>query len=371
MKPYFLAIICIAVLCITLSLGLWPFHAPRNEVAWLEHHNGLRFGKYGTIFSSTALQSKSSDAAGGSFEIWLQPGLIWDSNTFLTLYSPKNPGQLSLKQSLTDLLLTTYKDDQHRAKTAKLYVPEVFRKPRPVFITITSGEQGTVIYLDGVPVKKAAQLRLSAKAFTGHLIVGDSPGQTDSWSGQLLGLAIFHRELTELQAFHNYMTWKQKGRPEIAEDEHNVALYLFDEHTGNVVRDRAGSGVDLYIPEKYTVIDHISLEPLWSEFSMTRSYWSAAVKNIVGFIPFGFCFYAYMTTILSIKRAKFVTVALGAAVSLTIEVLQAYLPTRDSGTTDLITNTLGTWVGVASYSWSAPALARIFPWLPFPPRPRQ
>ena len=82
---------------------------------------------------------------------------------------------------------------------------------------------------------------------------------------------------------------------------------------------------------------------------MSRSYWESVLKNIVGFIPLGFCFYAYFSLVRHYQRAGLTTVILGFAVSLTIEVLQAYLPTRDSGTTDLITNTLGTWLGIMVY----------------------
>jgi len=169
-----------------------------------------------------------------------------------------------------------------------------------------------------------------------------------------------------MQVLHNYATWKQTGRPTITEDELNGALYLFDEHAGDVVGDRARSGVNLYIPETYKVMDKIFLEPVWTEFRMSQDYWGAALKNIVGFIPLGFCFYAYLATQLAVRRtATLVTVALGATVSFTIELLQALLPTRESGTTDLITNTFGTWIGLESYCLATPLLVRFFPWLPF------
>jgi len=367
MKLNFLALLCMAVLCTILALGLWPFHSPANEVSWLQTHNGLHFGKYGTVFSSRPFPSTNPrNSQEATVEIWLHPRRIWDSGTFLAFYSPGNLFQFSLRQSQTDLLLRTQTpDDTHHPKTANLYVEEVFRKTQPVFLTVTSGK-AACIYADGVLVATNPHFPLSAREFSGRLIVGDSPGQNDSWSGQLLGLAIYNRQLTANEVFHHYAAWIQNGRPELIDEEHNIALYVFDEHTGSVVRNKVPSGVDLNIPERYQVLDKIALEPFWTEFSMSRSYWGAAIKNIVGFLPFGFCFYPYMAIQLPNKRPALLTVVLGTTVSLTIEVLQAFLPTRESGTSDLITNTIGTWMGVASYRFLSPILVRSFPWLPFP-----
>jgi hypothetical protein len=310
-------------------------------------------------FPMTAAQSLPS----GSLEIWLQPGRIWDFSTFLTFYVPGIPLQFSLRQAQAGLLLqAAIPDDPNHAHMRELYVENVFRKTGPVFITVTSGAQGTTVYIDGVIAKQEPQFRLSMKAFSGRLILGDSAEQGDSWAGQLLGVAICNRALTGVQVLEHYRAWTQMGKPRTPQDEGNTALYLFDEHSGRIIHNRIGSGSDLSIPEKYTVLGQILLENPWNEFRRAQGYWGAIVKNIVGFIPFGCCFYAYFSLVHQTKKAALTSVLLGFAVSLTIEVLQAFLPTRDSGATDLLTNTLGTYMGVLSYKAVRPVLAQWLPW---------
>ncbi len=348
-----LGVICVSVLCGILVLGLWPFHHPKNEVAWLGNGNGLSFGDHGTALSDGTFQMTSLQGeASCSLEIWLQPGLTYDSNTFLAFYTPESPLRFSLHQSNADLKLRREIGGQdHRNRTARLYADNVFRQGRPVFITITAGAQQTAIYIDGVLVRTSRDFRLSSTDFTGRLVVGTSPVENDSWSGQLQGLAIYGRELTAAQVLRHYQTWTKKGQPEVAENERVVGLYLFDEHAGTVVHNRVSSGIDLYIPKNYQIVDEIFLEPFWREFNTSWGYWKNVLINIGGFIPLGFFFCAYFSSARGIKRAALATIALGAAVSLTIEVLQAYLPTRDSGMTDIITNTLGTSLGAMLYGW--------------------
>jgi glycopeptide antibiotics resistance protein len=72
--------------------------------------------------------------------------------------------------------------------------------------------------------------------------------------------------------------------------------------------------------------------------------------NIAGFVPLGFFFTAYLSVARPISRPRLTVLAIGLAVSLLIEITQYFLPTRNSGVNDLITNTFGTAIGAAFYS---------------------
>lgn len=348
-----MAAICAATLCGILVAGLWPFHAPTNQVNWLKNKNGLRFGDYGSIVSKGAFTARSSKSdTTCSIEIWLEPGLTEDSNTFLAFYSAGGRSvPFSLHQSISDLRLQReILDPNHRAKTVNFMVDDVFREKKPVFITITLGEQGTSVYLNGTLTKTSPSFGLSDKDLSGRLLVGNSPIANDDWSGRLLGLAIYDRELTAAQVSQHYEHWTKEGHPAVGENENTVALYLFDERSGSIVHNQIDPATDLLIPERYFVQRAPFLLPAWDEYYPGWGYWKYVGINIGGFIPLGFVFCAYFS---QIKRPVLASIILGFTVSLSIEILQAFLPTRDSGTTDIITNTLGSAIGAWFCSCSA------------------
>jgi VanZ family protein len=75
------------------------------------------------------------------------------------------------------------------------------------------------------------------------------------------------------------------------------------------------------------------------------------LANIVGFLPFGFALCGYLS---SFHRARtrmtvVVTTVICGCLSLLIETLQTFLPTRDSSMTDVITNLLGGAIGALLY----------------------
>jgi VanZ family protein len=273
----------------------------------------------------------------------LQPGRTTGSHTLLSIYTPENPLQLSVYQYHATLILRRVtQSNQHRTET--IGIEDVLRESKPVFVTVTSGVQKTSIYVNGTLAESFSRFRFG-KDCAGNLVIGTSPVANDSWRGLLRGLAIYQRELAPADILQHYRTWTIRGRPELSGNENAMAVYLFDERAGNVVHNAVRPGIDLYIPERFSLLHQKFLEPFWREFKPVRSYWIDIAINIVGFIPLGFFFCAYWSTVRPLKHAGLATVVLGLAVSLTIEVLQSYLPTRASGTTDLITNTFGTFIG--------------------------
>lgn len=345
-------IMAIAVLCGTLTAGLWPFRSPRNSVTWLAGENGLRFGEAATIVSADEMRPTVPNESTCSLEIWVQPARRHASGTLLAFYSRQNPIQFVLRQSEGDLVLQRNGlPGQMGSTSGNFHIDKVFRSMRSVLLTISSSAKGTAVYVDGALAIASERFRGTASDCTGRLVIGTSPVNIDQWTGVLKGLAIYRSDLTAQQVVRHYETWTTKERPEVAGGERCAALYLFTEGRGNRVQNRIGARCDLLIPEQYLIQDEILLKPFWREFALSWGYWKSVLKNIVGLVPLGFFFYSWISRRTSDRRAAWITTMLGAIVSVTIEVLQAQLPTRQSGTTDILTNTFGTWLGVVGYRY--------------------
>jgi hypothetical protein len=347
-KP--LRVICACVLLGIMVAGLWPFHSPKNEVTWVSHGKGLRFGKYGTVVSAGLFQPDwlhRSDSC--SVEIRLEPRGVQGMVTILAFYRRTDDiVPFMIRQSLGDLELL-HTTERHFAKRTRIYVNDVFGTSKSVFLTVSSGATGTSIYTDGVLVKKTSSFILSDVDLTGQLILGNTPTTTDNWGGQVNSLAVYNRELSAREVVEHFVDWTAGTQAELAKTEGVTAIYLLNENRGRVAHNQVSSTTDLVIPERFFILHEQFLERPWDEYRSDWTFWKDVAVNIVGFIPLGFFFSVYLYSIRNTKRVLALTIALGFIVSLTIEVLQAFLPTRNSGMTDLITNTLGTGVGLLIY----------------------
>jgi hypothetical protein len=343
-----LLVICGLIVCCILVAGLWPFHQPQNQVIWSPVRDGLTFGHHSIVISSSPLKTERSQADEGcTIEIWLELTPIQNDKTILTFYTRENPRQFSL--SVWERGLVLRREVGHRGneiEVRKAFIADAFRDGKATFITLTSDGRKSTAYRDGIAVTLNQDFAFSAKDLTGQLVIGPSPTASNGWHGGLLGLVVYRRHLTATDAFRDYEAWTKGKLRELPQDESSVAAYRFDEHRGTIAHSLTSQGPNLYIPRRFVLMDQPMLQSPWTEFRWTRSYWLNAVINVAGFVPLGFFFCAYLSA--RGRPAPMITsVMVGAATSFTIELLQAYLPTRDSGITDLFTNTLGTYVGAA------------------------
>jgi VanZ family protein len=336
------------ILSTILVAGLWPFRAPKNHVKWMDNQNGLAFSRFGSILSLGAFPSlPAPGAAAGSLEIWLKPWSRGSTRTILSFEGSDHPGvPFSVRQFNDALLVYRYNvDAQGIPHTTRFEVNRAFRD-KNVFVTITLSKQDTSVYLDGILSRVSPSAGSSTNNMTGRLVLANSPSSSDNWAGVIRGLAIYDRQLSSAQVAQHYEAWTKSLKPALAQDESPVALYLFSEGRGNLVRNELDSSTSLTIPERYFVLHPEFLSPPWREYHATWGYWEDVAVNIAGFIPLGAWALVYFSSVRPLKSPVALAILMGFSISLTIEVLQSFLPTRSSGITDVITNTLGTVIGL-------------------------
>ncbi len=357
LQPRFQRILLALILAALLFAGLHPFNFyPKNQVSWLKDSRGVLFHRYGEILGESPLASQgdtNSAPAEQGVTVELSVASFNEDpyvKDLVSVYVTRDREPFAIDEWERKLIVGGFfRDAQGHRKFSHIGIDDVFATGARRFVTLTSGPEGTKIYLEGVLKLDASGLTLEGENFDGSLLLGQTASARQEWRGAFLELAFYRKQFTPDEVAKSFAAW---GRGDIEEAEKRgsgCAIYAFDEGEGEIIHRRGNLGSDLRKPRRLRPLDPIILEvPSRRDFTN----WSDVAINILGFIPFGVILVIYIksTKRWPNLRAIMLAVVCGLLVSLAIELLQVLLPTRDSSLLDLINNTLGTaigaWLGV-------------------------
>lgn len=395
---WLLRVICLIILLSLIAAGLWPLNfRAKNKVSWLEYRNGVNFYGQGLIVGSEIRgKGQNSPFPGKSItlEIWVRP-LLETSNLphILTLYDGKSPDLFALGQWKSHLVIRSRMEEPIARTRDKPYreigLQNGLLKNRDTFITMASGTGGTAVYVNGKRVQSHSNYNMLAALTETPLrfILGNSSTGESFWSGNIMGFAVYNRVLTPAQVFTSYHAWTGQTLPLAAADEGCLGMYPFNERQGSSIHNVTDVTDALVIPEIFKPLQRKTLSPMRQGLRWSFSYVQDIMINVIGFIPFGFFFYALLLKTACRRRrltssathklfplsgekghdnkqpallpenpglwteclTGAAVVIFGTGISFAIEITQAYLPTRDSSLTDVVMNAAGALLGVASY----------------------
>lgn len=343
----------LAVLLVTLFFGLRPRHSDfSNHVQWLQEKPGVHFARYSLIYATLdqkLIQKVLSNNKGFSIEIAIQPEIFAKRGfqLILTIHDGNDHGQLLIGQWGSSLVIMNG-DDYDHSKNTKQIQHEISPNPsRIIFLTLTTGLKGSNLYIDGKLVQSYPNLALRfPSSGKPKLTVGNSVYEKHSWQGDIFGLGVYGDELAPAKIESHYKQWAMSKNFEFAKKDHPDVLYLFNEKNGDKVIDQISGRYPLLIPSKFHVLKKIVLAPPLPYSASTKSLVSDVIINFIGFIPLGFFVSVFLFQLgSSQKQAIIYTMLFCFCLSLGIEILQSWMPSRSSQWLDVILNTLGAMAG--------------------------
>jgi len=208
-----LGLICLVITAGILLAGLWPFNfSPENKVRWLKNQNGVEFYGQAIIYSTIPFFQYSIifptpySLHPFSIELWLQPTTESSSHMghIFSILDEQGSETFFVGQWRFHLILG--KGIHGKATYREMGTRDVLKKGEKRFVTITSGADGTNIYVDGILLKSSPRFHLFSmnEKPSGKILLGNSPTGSEYWTGNLLSLAIYDRVLTGEEVSHHF-----------------------------------------------------------------------------------------------------------------------------------------------------------------------
>jgi len=345
--------VLLIVLAGILFFGLWPKgYSNSNNVKWIGDQPGIRFGQYGMAHTDPIKELSKEDGSGSdgfSIEIALKPSNFEQGFSFiLALHAGKDSDQLLLGQWRSSIIAMNGDDYAHKRRTKRIAVNTASHSQSIIFLTITTGKEGTKAYINGdvIATKKDLRLKMPYEG-SARLLLGNSVYGRNSWKGYIHGLALYKYALPAKVVALHFDGWVKNQNFSFSREYNPFLLYLFDERSGERVLDHSGGSRDLKIPPKIPILDKKFLSSGWNQLDFDFKSFQDVFINLVGFMPLGFMFAATFIKAGPIfeRQSILITVILCFTLSLAIEIIQAWIPSRSSDLLDLVLNTLGGFFG--------------------------
>lgn len=343
-----------------LFVGLWPFDpSPKNRAYWLPGQEGLHFDGQnrrwkrsvgGIAYTPSPLSSlRSAATEKGAFTIdaVLRPDLEVKSGVphILGIIDSSGKEAFYLGQWKQSLIVRWYTYDNSGKRSMKeIGVRDALLKGKTQRLTLVANRATCGIYVNGELAKsfQDASLISEKESIRGYSVtLGNSMSVKGPWTGSVLALKVYERALGDRE-----IDQERDGARESASPEGLIASYALDKSHSTLVPDLSGNKNTLAVPDRVTLSNSILAWPDWRNQKDSSSAGDIAV-NILGFAPFGVLFALWRGQVNGSRRwlAFILAFLVGAMISLVIEVIQAFIPARDSNMVDVICNMAGAAIG--------------------------
>jgi exosortase len=329
---------------VILFAGLLPFNFFQTNKANVNTVSGLHLASPGTVYTKTPPVKL---ATMKEFTIFMNLSSYlsdWSSGYARILsYSQNNKKMNFMVGQWSESLIFRINADG-KAKTVQFETESFFNKYSTASLAIVYNGKTLASFRNGLKVK---ELEVGSLTFTNWdksypLIIGSEADGKYCWEGYIYSLSIFDRALTQFEIM--------KGWPDVNKAPPLIG-YNFKGHDEKTIQDMGeGKAADLEIPYFFKPYKRTILDPGHEWLFENRHHYVDLWIDVIGFIPLGFLLAVYLTR----KRFSYFSIILqaaliGAAVSMSIELLQVLLPSRASSLADVISNSLGTLLGAMAY----------------------
>lgn len=350
-KPWFILLLVLMalVLIVMLYFGIrLKGFRPGNNVQWSTSGIGLTFEESSQAYTESFFTgSGSGNRIGLTIELAIHPGNFSKSSIgiLMMVHDGDADSQLVICQWRSSLIIMNGNDYSNQRRIPKIYFKLDPNRHEPHLITIVSNKTGTRLFLDGTLKKnnKDLVLRYPGGAAQARLVVANSVAGRNSWAGTIMGLAFYDQVLGNDVIVRHLQMWRMKRNFSAFKLHGPRVLYAFDEGQGKRVYNKLGDGLDLIVPAWRKVLQTKALSwPKWDDLGRPGSVKDVLV-NFAGFIPLGFLLIATFNRLegFRVRRALLIALIGSFLLSLGIEIVQVWMPSRYSSMLDLILNTLG------------------------------